>query len=354
MSKGGWLLYGANGYTGELIAEAAVARGERPVLAGRREDAIAPIAQRLGLPYLVFSLDDEAALRAALAPAAAVLLCAGPFSKTSRPVVDACLATGTHYLDITGEIAIFEACHQRNEEAVRAGVVLMPGVGFDVVPTDCLAASLSGALPDANELELAFYSQGSPSKGTSLTALEGFAEGGAVRRDGKIVKVPLAWKEATIPFRDKPRRAVTIPWGDVSTAYYSTGIPNIRVYLAIPRKMRLAMKFARPFAGLLGRPTIQNYLAKRIRRTVTGPSDEARASGCSQLWGRVSGPSGQVEGTLRTPSGYQLTVLTALESTVRVCRGSVAAGAKTPSMAFGASFVSEFDGCELSVGSLGS
>jgi short subunit dehydrogenase-like uncharacterized protein len=350
MTSDAWLLYGANGYTGELIAEAAVAKGVRPLLAGRREEAIRPIASRLGLAYQIFDLDDTAALTEALESVSAVLLCAGPFSKTSKPVVDACIKTGTHYLDITGEISVFEACHARTAEAARAGCVIMPGVGFDVVPSDCLAASLAEALPGAQELELAFYGVGTPSKGTAKTMLEGIPQGGAVRRDGSIVEVPLAWKEADIPFADKTRRAVTIPWGDVSTAYYSTGIPNIRVYMASPRNMRVGMKLARPFKGLIGRPRVQKFLAKRIEQSVKGPDAGLRQAGYSQLWGRVRGSAGQIEATLRTPEGYQLTVQTALESTLRVVRGEVEAGAKTPSMAFGAAYITEFDDCVLDIG----
>src|SRR5687767_3783927 len=127
-----WMLYGANGFTGELIAAEALARGERPILAGRRADAVLPLAERLGLPSRIFGLDGDVA--ANLAGVAAVVHAAGPFSATSRPMLDACFAAGAHYLDITGEIPVFEACHARGEEAKRRGVVVMPGVGFDVVP----------------------------------------------------------------------------------------------------------------------------------------------------------------------------------------------------------------------------
>ncbi len=349
MTSDSWLLYGANGYTGQLIAEAAVAAGKRPVLAGRRDEAVRPIAERLGLGYQVFSLDDRAALTEALEPVAAVLLCAGPFSTTSEPVVSACIATGTHYLDITGEISVFEACHARDAAAKDAGCVIMPGVGFDVVPSDCLAATLAEQLPGADELELAFFGVGTPSKGTAKTMLEGIPRGGAVRRDGVIVEVPLAWKQADIPFADKTRRAITIPWGDVSTAYYSTGIPNIRVYMAQPRSMRVGLRLARPFRGLIGRPRVQRFLAKRIERSVKGPDEAERHASNSQLWGRVRKGSKEVEATLRTPEGYQLTVATGLESTLRVVRGEVEPGAKTPSMAFGARYISEFDDCVLDI-----
>lgn len=345
-----WILYGANGYTGELIAEAAVARGERPILAGRRADAIAPIADRLGLAHRVFALDTAERIAEHLDDVDAILLCAGPFSRTSAPVVEACLATGTHYLDITGEIAVFEACHARSDDAVSAGCVIMPGVGFDVVPSDCLAASLAEALPGAESLELAFHGVGSPSAGTAKTMVEGIPHGGAIRRGGRIEEVPLAWKTAEIPFRDRPRTAVTIPWGDVSTAYYSTGIPDICVYMASPPNMIRGMKLARPFRKVLGAAPVQRVLKKAIEARVQGPDESARERGYSQLWGRVTKGSESIEGTLVTPEGYRLTVMTALESVIRVADGQVDAGARTPSMAFGSGYIEEFEGCDLQLG----
>src|SRR4051812_48469930 len=206
-----FLIYGANGYTGELIAREAVRRGQKPVIAGRSADKLAPLAKELCLEFRAFALDKPQ-----LDGVEAVLHCAGPFVHTSAPMVRACLDAGVHYLDITGEIAVFEAIMSMNDAAARAGVTLIPGVGFDVVPTDCLAAMLAARLPGATELELAFYSPGAElSRGTLKTMIESIDEGGAVRRDGKIVRVPPAYEAREIPFAAGPRMAMTIPWGDV-------------------------------------------------------------------------------------------------------------------------------------------
>lgn len=347
-----WMIYGANGYTGALIAEEAAARGMRPVLAGRRAEAIAPLAGRLGCEQRVFDLDDAAAAAHALDGVRAVLLCAGPFSRTSRAMVDACLARGVHYLDITGEIPVFEAIHARSDEAARAGVVLMPGVGFDVVPSDCLAASLAAALPGATELALAFAG-GSPSAGTAKTMLEGLPRGGAVRRDGRITRVPLAWKTMTVPFADRERPAVTIPWGDVATAYHSTGIPNIETYVAQPARAIRAMKLSRPFIPLLGLGPVQRLAERVIEKRVAGPDAAARERGRCQLWGRVRDAAGnQVEGTATVPEGYRFTVLSSLASVERLLEAgaAVAPRAHTPSTAFGADFVTTIEGCALRIG----
>ena len=167
-AAGGLLVYGAYGYTGELAAREAVRRGLAPILAGRDAARVGALAAVLGCESRSFPLDDAAALARGLAGAGAVLHCAGPFSRTSRPMVDACLAARAHYLDITGEIAVFEAIFRRDEEARRAGVALVPGVGFDVVPSDALAAELSRELPDAVSLELAFANVGSHASMSSL------------------------------------------------------------------------------------------------------------------------------------------------------------------------------------------
>ncbi len=347
-----WMIYGANGYTGELVAREAAGRGLKPILAGRRKEAIESIASELGLESVIFALDDREAATAALKDVAAVLHCAGPFVKTSKPMVAACLETGTHYLDITGEIAVFEACQRKSEKAVSAGCVLIPGVGFDVVPSDCLAAQLSKALPGAETLELAFSAGAGPSRGTAKTALMGIGQGGAVRKDGRIKKVPLAWKSKEVEFADKPRMAATIPWGDVSTSFYSTGIRDIEVYMAMPPKQIRAMKWSRPFLKILATAPAQRFLAKRIDARVKGPSATERQERSSQLWGRVTKGGDVVEATLTTPEAYKLTVLTALEAVQKVAAGGVSAGTKTPSQAFGADFIEQFDGTKLKLKAL--
>ena len=179
------------GYTGQLLAREAVRRGLRPVLAGRNGPAVQALADELQLEYRLFGLDDAAALAAELSAARLVMHCAGPFSATSAPMIEACLASGAHYLDITGEISVFEHAWQQAERAHKADVVLCPGTGFDVVPTDCLAASLANILPAAAELTLAFEAGGGLSRGTARTSVEGLAKGGCVRKDRCIKIVPL-------------------------------------------------------------------------------------------------------------------------------------------------------------------
>src|SRR5262245_11210920 len=206
MSK--FIVYGATGYTGSLIAREAVRKAMHPILAGRSRERLASLAGELGLEHRAFSLDSPDAVADGLRDVHTLLNCAGPFSCTARPMADACLQTGTHYLDITGEADVFEALAARDAQARAARIVLLPGVGFAVVPSDCLAVHLKRRLPTATRLALGFQSAGRLSRGTALTALERVAGGGLVRENGLLKRVPAAWKTRVIDFGKGPARAI--------------------------------------------------------------------------------------------------------------------------------------------------
>ncbi len=342
-----WMVYGANGYTGELIAKLAVERGETPVLAGRSEQKLAPIAERLGLPHVTVSLDNPAGLRKALADVQVVAHCAGPFSRTSRDMVDACLDTGTHYLDISGEIDVFEAIYARHDEAGQAGVVLLPGGGFDVVPTDCLAAMLAQRLPGASELELAFTLGGGISGGTIKTAIEGAGSGGRARVDGELRTVALAHQTVVAEFPSGPKRVTAIPWGDISSAYRSTSIPTITTYTVVPGGDLLG-RSQQYLTPLLKMPSVQKAGAALVDRLIKGPSQDRQAAARAEVWGRVKHPDGHVvTGSLTTPAAYALTADAVVRGVAKLVAGEVTPGAHTPSSAFGAEFVAGLDGVRL-------
>ena len=338
-----FLIYGANGYTGELITRYAVERGMRPILAGRNAIAIESLAKKNHLEYRIFSLDETARMDAALKEVDAVMHCAGPFSLTSRPMVEACLRNKKHYTDITGEIAVFESIARLDKQAQDAGIMIMPGVGFDVVPTDCLARHLKDRMPTATHLTLAFYGVGRLSHGTQATMTMNVGQGGAIRKDGKITRVPSAWKTRAIDFGDVTKLGVTIPWGDVATAYYSTGIPNIEVYTVVPAKQLKLIKLSRYLGWLLATARIQQRLQKQI--PAGGPSDEERSQGKTLLWGEASDPNGnRVESRMTAPEGYTTTALTALNIMCKILGGNFTSGFQTPAKAYGADMILEIEG----------
>lgn len=346
------LLYGAYGYTGLRIARHAAELGDALdadiLLSGRDPERLDAVARATAFPADPVSLDDERGLHDLVARADVVLHCAGPFIHTARPMLEACLRTGTHYTDITGEIQVFEMAHDLHDRAVEASVVLIPGVGMDVVPSDCLAAKLAERCPDATELELAFASDvAGISPGTAKTMVENLGSNGAARIDGRIEPVPNAWKVRRIDFGPFSTTCMTIPWGDVSTAYYSTGIPDITVFTGVGRSTATWVRRLRPVSGLMGWRPIRSLLQSLIDRRVDGPGDEVLATGRTFFRGWVRTADGREEQLgLITPQGYRITVLAALESALRVGRGTVEVGFKTPSIAFGAEYITSFDDCD--------
>ncbi|MFO1323123.1 MAG: saccharopine dehydrogenase NADP-binding domain-containing protein [Burkholderiales bacterium] len=340
-----WLLYGATGYSGGLIAREAVRLGLEPILAGRGANVRA-LADELKLDARVFDVRDADATRAGLSGVGLVLNCAGPFSATAAPMIAACLDAGAHYLDITGEIPVFEHAHAQDVAARARGVVLCPGVGFDVVPTDCLAAALKEALPDATSLALGFDSRSPLSQGTAKTMIEGLPDGGKVRRDGRIVSVPLAAWERRVDMGSGVTTAITIPWGDVATAYYSTGIGNIACWLAVPPRRVKALRRLNYVRPLLRMRWLQRFMKRRVERGARGPDDSQRTRLSTAVWGEASNAAGRtVTARVRTANGYTLTVDAAIAITrVVLERPPGAGGYFTPSQLCGWRFVETLPG----------
>lgn len=340
-----FMIYGATGYTGKLVARTAKALGMKPLLAGRNEARLKSIAAQHSFEYQAISLDETEALDAGLSQVDVVLHIAGPFSQTSKPMVEACLRTGTHYLDITGEIDVFEACAARNEAAEKAGVMIMPGVGFDVVPSDCLAAHMKARMPDAKELTLAISGLGHMSHGTAKTGVESIGRGTRIRREGRIVaaKKPI---RRDIDFGQGMKPAIAIGWGDVSTAWHSTKIPDITVYFESNPQFEQMAKLGGLARWVMSLGPMQRTLKKRIEQLPEGPTDAQRQEGFALLVGEaVNGDGECIQSRLRTPEGYTLTAMTSLEIVRRVLAGDALPGFQTPSSVFGADFITEFDGC---------
>lgn len=344
------LIYGANGYTGRLVVGEALAHGLRPVLAGRNPRALEQMAGPLGLKHRTADLNAPEALDRLLADIAVVVHCAGPFRHTARQMAAACLRSGSHYLDITGEYEVFAQLAGLDQDARERGVMLLPGAGFDVVPSDCLAAHLKRRLPEADRLELAFTGLGAGiSRGTAKTMLEGLGTGGAIRRDNQIVPVPAAYWTRTIDFGETQTLAATIPWGDIVTAYHSTGIPNVAVYMGVTPQMLRFMKRSNTWGWFLRLTPVRAWLRHRVNRRPPGPSPQRRQASRTLLWGRVTSPAwASAESRLQTPDGYTLTALTSVAAVRRVFGGTVKPGFQTPSLAFGPDFILEIPGCSRS------
>lgn len=351
MQQHRFLLYGANGYTGRLIARYARQYGLEPILAGRRDEVLRSMSDQLDMPYQVIDLDDPQRLQDVLKEIKAVLHAAGPFQYTAKQMVEACLQTGTHYLDINGDIAVFELLKQYNERAKQAGVMILPGAGFDVVPTDCTALLLKKLLPDAISIKLAFATIGGGlSHGTAGTMVSKLGEGGNVRKNGKIIYAPLGKKGFWVDFGTKKLFVMSIPWGDVSTAYFTTGIPNIETYAGVSQSVYRVLKLQPLFNWLLRTSTIRNFIKKKIDARASGPTDKMRSTARSLIWGQVVNAAGKTAtARMEAPDGYTLTVHSSLIITKKILQGDLKPGYQTPATAYGEDLVLEIPGVKREI-----
>ncbi|MET0787101.1 MAG: saccharopine dehydrogenase NADP-binding domain-containing protein [Paenisporosarcina sp.] len=304
-----WMIYGANGYTGNLMAEMAVERGLTPILAGRNREEIQALAGKLKLEYRVFPLDKFEQLIAGLSGVQLVLHCAGPFSKTSSLMIEGCLHQGTHYLDITGEINVFEYVHSSEKKL----------------------------LPTATHLSLGFDSDSGISPGTLKTMIQGLASGSAERRDGIITEFPLGTKQRVIDFGRGSKTAIAIPWGDVSTAYYSTGIPNINTWIPMPTYKIKASRVLNKIKPVVASSFIQRFLNKWIDSKVSGPTLSSRKQSPAFIWGEAHNAQGEkVTVRIKTANVYTLTIYGALEVASRLLLNeNTPGGSFTPATLFG-------------------
>ena len=342
-----FLIYGANGYVGEAAARLAVAQGLRPILAGRDGAKLEALARQLGVEFRVCALDDATALERALREVPVVLHCAGPYKFTSKPMADACLRAGVHYLDLTGEIPVFESLAARDAQAKARNVMLMPAVGFDVVPTDCLAVHLLRRLPTATRLTLGFQSVGPAGlpPGTQRTMIELIPFGDRVRAAGQLIVPTNAVKLRSVDFGQGPVEAMRITWGDVYTAYHSTGIPDIEVYVVLPAAVRRQMTLFKTLRPLFSLAPLRALLQRGVR---PGPSAQARAQTVTHVWGEVSDAQGRsAVSRLHGPeAGLVWTTRAALAAVKKVLAGRISPGFQTPGKVFGADFVLECEGVE--------
>lgn len=343
-SKEKLLIYGANGYTGQLICEEAARKGLQPVLAGRRAETIAPIAQKYGWDYRVFNLDNPGEIGNHLTDIAVVLHAAGPFRFTAENMVKACLQTGTQYLDITGEMEVFALCAGLDKEALAKNCMLMPGTGFDVVPTDCMALMLKEKMPDATHLELAFVTLGGQiSHGTAMSMSEKIGEGGASRINGKITREAVGKNARNLTIDGKDFFVMSIPWGDVFTAFFTTGIGNIRTYTGGKPGIYRMLKLQFLFNPILRTRWFRKWMQQKINDRPAGPSPEKRAKAKSYIWGEVTNAAGQKETAwFACPEGYTLTALTSVDIAMKVLEGNWKPGFWTPAGCYGSGLMDGF------------
>lgn len=352
------LIYGVSGETGGRISRLAAAAGLPHLAAGRDFERVSACADPLLLPTRVFSLADPAKIDRGLEGVSVVLNAAGPFAETGPPLVAACLRTGAHYLDLAGDAADFEIIRRLDLRAREAGVLLMPGVGVKVVPTDALAARLRRRLPTAVRLRLAWEVTGSAARGTLLPLLRDLLRQGVQRRDGELVPAFAGDSTLRLDLGSGPRLALTDPWrGDPETAYWSSVYSDVEVYAIHPPAGRwLVRRLRRPDLRRLAAAAAAFALRhRRIPRRPPrrdlgdlgdlggGPACPAGSAGaaalpaaCTRIWAQAEDPTGlRATALLRGPDPRLFAARTALWIAQRVLSGRLRVGFQTPVTAYG-------------------
>jgi short subunit dehydrogenase-like uncharacterized protein len=337
------LLYGSYGYTGRLIAEECSRQKFSVLLCGRNKILLKEQSEQTGFDFDVIEIDQQVELQQALAKCKVVIHCGGPFMVTARKMIEACISTGTHYLDITGEYGVFQLAKSYHQSAAQSGIMLMSGTGFDVVPTDCLAVYLKNHLPSATHLQLAFAMRPSgASRGTAKTAAMHLEAETMIRRAGNLISSGKFPAVSQIDFGGFKSSVVGISWGDIVTSYYSTGIPNIEVFMGANKKLIRNLFMVRRLSWFFGAKWIKKLMLRIIDSRVKGPSAEALKQGRCFVYGKVWDDQGlSKEVRLETPNGYTLTALISVHIASKVLNGDFAAGYGTPAGIYGSELILE-------------
>lgn len=343
-SVGKVLVYGCNGYTARLLLPGLKALGVDVIVAGRNESAVADAANELGLRERVFPLTEPKRIDENVADATLLLNAAGPFVHTARPLIDACLRRRVDYLDLSGELEPLSYAAECDEFARCLGVMLLPAVGFDVVPSDCLAVHLAEQLPGANQLTLSISASNLLSRGSASTFAEHAGTWVHVRRDGALEPVRLRTQMRWVDFGTGMSPTIAVSWGDLVTAFRSTGIPNLEVYFEATAFRWTAVTTNQLYNWALRSDAIKSWFGALARAIPDGPKDDERARERSVIVGEVTDGVRRKRVRLVTPEAYTFTADIAVRVVDEVLRGKRTPGFETPGRLFGADFVLRADG----------
>ena len=339
-------ILGATGYTGRLCVAEAVRRQIPVRIAGRRPDAVEALAAEYAdadvpVTWAVADAHDAEALRE-LAESSDVLLSAvGPYNDHGRPVVEAAIAAGTPYLDVTGELEFIGWVQQQSERAVAGSVTLAPAVGYDGVPGDCLAALAAQALDRPVVSARVAYSiqDGRISQGTARTTLGVLTKGGAVWRNGRVCQEPAGIEHWEAPFPSPPGvvDTISVPFPEVASVGRSIGADVVRSYAAVPAA-GVIPSLAAPaqrLTSLLSTTPVWGLLERAVDRLPEGPSPERRAGTKTTVVAEVTGANGVTAVQwARINDPYGVTAVITVLAAERLASGDVGPGVVTPSQLF--------------------
>lgn len=334
------LIYGATSYTGRLIAKRARHLRQAPIVAGRNAHRVGALADTLGMPARVCALDNPAALDQALADVGVVINAASPFAETAPALVEACLRTRTHYLDVSGELPTFETAYRYDSAAHKRGMMIMPGVGFMIVASDCLAMHVAALVPNAKYVRIGYLRPTSISRGTLRASLAMASSHVTIRRNRQLTLVPASRLQRSFDYGDGERDSVAVSGADVFTAYYSTGINNIETYIEADFISRTLYQVTAGVAETLQFAPVRRWVDFVAQAWPEGPSETQRQHEKCVVVAEAE-DSWRRRGCARlvTPNGYDFTAEAATTIARRVMRGDFRPGFQTPGKVYGPNFV---------------
>jgi short subunit dehydrogenase-like uncharacterized protein len=321
------MIYGA-GYTGKLTCDYAKSIGLDFVLAGRSASKIDTLASTLQVEARTFNLEDAPAVASALTGIRVLLNCAGPFSRTVAPLVEACIQHGVHYLDNSAELGSYHYVQERHEDAVRANVILMPGSGASVAMLGCLVGRALEDVDSPRSVDVALHVAGPMSRGSAISAAENITTECLQRVNGVLVPQDAAsLRNFDFDNGDGEVACFPITLPDLITLWKSNGIPNIQTFAHVSEGVF-------PSGDLADLPD--------------GPTDEEREANPYRAAATITTADGTVKhAVLHTVNGYTFTSVASVEAAKRVLGGQVLAGFQTPVSVFGSSFIETIPGSKL-------
>ncbi|MBA2764334.1 MAG: saccharopine dehydrogenase NADP-binding domain-containing protein [Thermoleophilaceae bacterium] len=341
------VLYGATGYTGQLVTEELVARAVPFVLGGRREQALRALSASRGngAEIRIASVDDPASMRALMDGCDVVINCAGPFSLAGETVVAAAVDTATHYIDSTGEQPYMQAVFERHGPAAeRAGVALVPAMAFDYVPGDCIARLAAAELEPLRELRLYYAVSGfGATRGTLRSSLEMLKGGDIVYEDGDWAPAPsyVAPERFEFPAPLGLKSVSKYPSGEIVTVPRHTQTRKVtaritsETFVPSPR-LAGAMPYMTPVISAALRTPLRGVLHRAINRLPEGPELEQRRSAAFTVVAVAHAGDGRTrQGVVRGSDVYGFTSVSLVRAAeLMSAPGYSAKGALGPAAAF--------------------
>lgn len=311
-----FMIYGATGYTGRMVAEHATKFGTSVVLGGRSEGPLAELALKLGVEYRVFALDDSDLIDRSLTDVAVIINAAGPFMRTAKPLMEASIRNGVHYIDTAAELDSYRLAEQLDAKANAAGVTLLPGGGGSVAMLGSLAGHAVARVQDPRRIRIAMHVAGGMSRGSAISATENMTTETLARVDGELVKVANSIQKLDFGQGAVDSFQVTLP--DLITIWRATGVPHIETFVHV---------------------TGGGFPQGDLSTLPDGPTEQERLENRYQAVVEVTDADGTVvRSILDTVNGYSFTAIAVAEAGRRVLAGEARPGFQTPADLFGSGF----------------